>query len=947
MKIHFFRSAVLRLLCSVWWISVTAADPSSAGDFRDLAVQESLIPIRPGRPGETPFWNRYATCFMYAPSFEFNRIDGAVSYRFVATTADSQQFSFITDTPWAALTPIWNTLPVGPVHLAAHALNAQGASLGSCGTRDFYRAAVFRDRYHEPVSDYRSSARRALEYLYHLPHIQHWQRGAGPDTTYELYCYPSKIIAAVIESMVLYAGVAPEHAAGALQISRCAADYLIRISEPAGAALEYFPPTYQGARLTAREYSGQFMLIYPAEAAMAYLDLYDACGERNYLQAALRIADTYARLQLANGAWPLKMLRNGMSAGENLCIPVAMIELFERLQQHYHIDTYRESKERAFRYVMEGPARTFNWEGQFEDVAASKPYHNLSKHLPASFAIYLFERQAHDPRYLDLAKELVRFAEDQFVVWEKPMPQKQWRTDQWITPCVLEQYAYYVPIDASAAKLIQLFLTAGRTTGDSLYLAKARQLANTMTRAQDAKSGRYPTYWERNQRGEEEGWINCAAYDARVMLSYDAFLTRRLTAVAVESVRTSKQDDSTVLSSFVRSERRDYRQRMIQENIEYPFRMGLIATGPYRWVTAFWAMELLAYRSDTGKGALQQVLAQSQPPYPSLQRAALETAYALYPREFTVEISTLADSTRDVKSYAIALLYLLRTDAGQVHRAKWLSHLQMRFPNWREDPVLYCLAQDLGETSVKQVRPRPALSGLLRHSFSAGGPVVYSFQRPNRDYPGLTVVKKPDGKFLRNPDGSLFCIPHLARSLSALPGYLTNGNAPQGVYCILGIEESKSDLIGPTPVLNLALPGEISPAGFFHSASVRDADWSVETYARLLPAGWRAYTPMFEAYYAGQAGRAEIIAHGSTVDPDYYRGQAYYPFTPSLGCLTAFEAWSDKDGRRLVSDQQALIQAYQAAGGTGGYLIVVEKDQRAAAVSREEIVMDLLAAEGY
>jgi len=237
MKIHFFRSAVLRLLCSVWWISVAAADPSSAGDFRDLAVQESLIPIRPGRPGETPFWNRYATCFMYAPSFEFNRIDGAVSYRFVATTADSQQFSFITDTPWAALTPIWNTLPVGPVHLAAHALNAQGASLGSCGTRDFYRAAVFRDRYHEPVSDYRSSARRALEYLYHLPHIQHWQRGAGPDTTYELYCYPSKIIAAVIESMVLYAGVAPEHAAGALQISRCAADYLIRISEPAGAAL--------------------------------------------------------------------------------------------------------------------------------------------------------------------------------------------------------------------------------------------------------------------------------------------------------------------------------------------------------------------------------------------------------------------------------------------------------------------------------------------------------------------------------------------------------------------------------------------------------------------------------------------------------------------------------------------------------------------------------------
>jgi len=948
MTTRFIRSAVL--LFSGWWISVAAADPSSAGALRDLAEQESLIPIRPGHPGKTPFWNRYATCFMYAPSFEFNQVDGAVFYRFIATAADSQQYGFIADTPWAALTPIWNKIPVGFVHLTAYGVNAQGSILGLSGTRDFYRAAVFRDQYHEPVSDYRSSAHRALEYLYRLPHIQHWKRGVGPDTTYALYCYPSKIMAAVIESMVLYAGLSPEHAADALQISRNAADHLIHISEPAGAALEFFPPTYQGEKLTAREYSGQYMLIYPAETAMAYLDLYDACRERKYLQAALRIADTYARLQLANGTWPLKMLRDGRSATENLCIPVAMIELFERLQQQYHIDMYQESKERAFRYVMEGPARTFNWEGQFEDVAASKPYRNLSKHSAASFAIFLFDHYAQQPRYLDLAKELVRFAEDQFVVWEKPMPQKQWRTDQWITPCVLEQYAYYVPIDASAAKLIQLFLTAGRTSGDSLYLAKARQLANAMTKAQDAKSGRYPTYWERNQRGEEEGWINCAAYDARVMLHYDAFLKRRSAVAPEKPARPARNEDrggAAVLSSFVRSERRDYRRQMIQENIEYPFRIGLTAAGPYRWVTAFWAMELLAYRSEAGKTALQQVLAQFHPPYPSLQRAALETAYALYPREFSAEISTLADSTCDIKSYTVAMLYLLRNDNGQAHQAKLLSHLQTRFPEWREDAVLFCLAQDLSETPAKRLQARPSLSALLRHTFSAGGPIIFSFQRPNRDYPGLTVVKKPDGEFLRNPDGSLFCIPHLARSLSALPGYLTNGNTPQGVYCILGIEESKSDLIGPTPVLNLALPGEISPSRFFRSASVQDADWTVETYARLLPAGWRAYQPMYEAFYAGKAGRAEIVAHGSTVDPDYYRGKAYYPFTPSLGCLTAFEAWSNKDGRRLVSDQQALIQAYQAAGGSGGYLIIVEKDHRSAAVDREEIVMDLLAAEGY
>ena len=105
------------------------------------------------------------------------------------------------------------------------------------------------------------------------------------------------------------------------------------------------------------------------------------------------------------------------------------------------------------------------------------------------------------------------------------MPQERWRTEQWITPCVLEQYVFYTPVDAAAALMIASFQKAFEATGKQLYLAKAFELANTMTVAQDSKTGRYPTYWERNERGKTPGWINCATIDAQIMLDFSRMLS--------------------------------------------------------------------------------------------------------------------------------------------------------------------------------------------------------------------------------------------------------------------------------------------------------------------------------------------------------------------------------------------------------------------------------------
>lgn len=216
-------------------------------------------------------------------------------------------------------------------------------------------------------------------------------------------------------------------------------------------------------------------------------------------------------------------------------------------------------------------------------------------------------------------------------------------------------------------------------------------------------------------------------------------------------------------------------------------------------------------------------------------------------------------------------------------------------------------------------------------------------QRNDRDYKGIAIIRKPDGKFLRNADGTIFNIPQLARSITNLPTYLTNGNTPQGIFSMQGIDTSKKIFIGRTPNIQLIMPFETSPSVFFHN-NINNNIWGNNLYENLLPESWRKYFPIWGTFYAGEAGRTEIISHGTTIDPSFYFGKTYYPSTPTVGCLCANEIWSD-DGTRAVSDQEALIEALKSTGDVNGYIVVVELDNKKQPVVIDEITMDILKAE--
>ncbi len=71
-------------------------------------------------------------------------------------------------------------------------------------------------------------------------------------------------------------------------------------------------------------------------------------------------------------------------------------------------------------------------------------------------------------------------------------------------------------------KLINTYLAGYTRTNKKIYLAKAVELANAMTIAQMEDTGRYPTYWEWNdRRTDDEGWLNCAVADIKTMIKME------------------------------------------------------------------------------------------------------------------------------------------------------------------------------------------------------------------------------------------------------------------------------------------------------------------------------------------------------------------------------------------------------------------------------------------
>ena len=492
-------------------IAMAGAVLTAVADWKEINAQArdaASRPIRPGGVNGSPFWNVKARAFMNPPAFDFKAVASAHAYRFtVVEKADGKTSDCVLPTPTAALTPVWGSIRPGYVTVTCEGLSSEGKVVGLSGTRDCYRAAIFKGPYPEGRSDYRAAARRVYASVYNLPQVQGWLTSDDPPEGYDLYCYPAKIMSSMIRALCRHAKAAPAERERALVIACKMADWLIAHSQPPDAPLADCPPTYWGDRRgESVRFKGQQMMLYPAHAANAYFDLAEVTGETKYETAAVKIARTYVRIQGADGTWPLKVYeKDGRSIHANRLVPSRYVfRMFDQAFARTGEGVFKTSAEKAFDAILKGPCMTWNWDGQFEDVDPLPPYQNLQKGVAIDTANRLFALRGDNT----LARELVAWCEDQFVVWSDPIHHMDWKN--WKMPTALEQYEYYTPIDASMGDMIGAFANAYAKTREPLYLAKGKALADNITRHQ-RQDGTIPTYFD-SRTGSD--WVNCMVYVA-------------------------------------------------------------------------------------------------------------------------------------------------------------------------------------------------------------------------------------------------------------------------------------------------------------------------------------------------------------------------------------------------------------------------------------------------
>lgn len=132
--------------------------------------------------------------------------------------------------------------------------------------------------------------------------------------------------------------------------------------------------------------------------------------------------------------------------------------------------------------------------------------------------------------------------------------------------------------------------------------------------------------------------------------------------------------------------------------------------------------------------------------------------------------------------------------------------------------------------------------------------------------------------------------------------YFTNGNTPCGVFKIQGKSVSNNVYIRLVTTLVAELPFESEVTVW----GITGKEWTENMYASFLPLELRSLPMLWQAYDAGRVGRSEIIVHGST-DPCFFIEECFFPLTPPLGYLSAFEIWNPNDGSIMESHQKSLM----------------------------------------
>jgi maltose/maltodextrin transport system substrate-binding protein len=446
--------------------------------------------------------------FTHPPVFQYAPAEGATRYRFSAHwTGKPGTKSLESAKPQIDLARIWDRLPpAGPFAVMAEALDDNGQVLGT-RVSSCQRIAAFKGPYRPAQRDYGESGAKAVG----------WMLKKKPDA--EAYPYGILMYSSYINLLTSFVKSNPK-AGVANQAAELAVKYgqdMLETSTPGDWAYANVPRSHKGA---------VFQVCRAGMAGVAYLELYEITKDEQWLAAAIRIGETLQKMQRPKGRWPWRVEpQTGKILADYTSDQAEAILLLDELIGKHNGKDLEPVRDKAVRWMLENPCKTFIWQNQYEDTNYDAPYTNLEWFDTALMIEYLLRHATEKNEYEKIATELSHYIEDQFVEWE-PCGNE-------ITPGVREQYCCYWIIDAHYAFYIRMCMAFHAKTKDEVWLKKARALADTLTAAQHP-DGFYPT-WMRHKPSKEnpqelkdinyqDVWPNCTAFSGAMLIRLGEYI---------------------------------------------------------------------------------------------------------------------------------------------------------------------------------------------------------------------------------------------------------------------------------------------------------------------------------------------------------------------------------------------------------------------------------------
>lgn len=201
------------------------------------------------------------------------------------------------------------------------------------------------------------------------------------------------------------------------------------------------------------------------------------------------------------------------------------------------------------------------------------------------------------------------------------------------------------------------------------------------------------------------------------------------------------------------------------------------------------------------------------------------------------------------------------------------------------------------EAAEAQGPSREALQELL--SFKTQRLTVFAILHHDRTRPGLLLVKKENGEFVTDRDGSIWSIPVLGLSGRGLPFHHSNGQTPMGVYTLDSVmpEANKPYEFGKfRRIIVNFIPSSLGEAQLLEH----------------LPPTHHSLNWWKQSLVARELGRSLLRIHGTgRVNRNIF--SPYFPFVPTSGCLATNEA--SFFGLKQFCDQRLLLDVLMKASG--------------------------------